>query len=416
MSADPGVATLREEAERRDRWLQERLDTVVPRVMERAGVDAWVVAGREYNEDPVLATMLPATWLSARRRTVLVFTDRGRRRAAVARYAVGEAFPAAWDPEREPDQWAAVAARLVEADPGRIALHRSPTTAVADGLTASEHDALMAALPGPLRERVVPGDTLAVGWLETRTPGEMEHYPEACRIAHRVLREGFEAVRPGETTTADLEWWLRERVRALGLAVWFQPTASVQRRGGPGRGSFSAPPGDEVVLPGDLVHVDFGIVSHGLHTDQQQHAYVLRPGDGGVPAGLLDGMAAANRLQDLLLAEFAVGRTGNEVLAAAREAALAEGIEPSIYSHPIGLHGHGAGPAIGLWDAQDGVPGAGDLPIHADTVWSIELNAAVAVPEWDGQVVRCMLEEEAHFDGERVAWLDGRQVEPWPIG
>ncbi len=405
---------LRAQAERRSAWLAERLDTLVPELMDRHDVDAWILTAREYNEDPVLSTMLPPTWLgTARRRTILAFTDRGRSRVAIARYDVGDAFPGIWDPEAQPDQWACLAAHLDTADPGRVAVNRSPAEAFADGLSAAEHAALMAALPERFAGRLVPAARLAVEWLETRIPAEMGAYRDACQVAHEILATGLsaKAVEPGATTTDDLAWWLREEVRARGLAVWFHPTVSVQRASRGGRRGFSAPPADATIEPGDLVHVDFGIVYAGLHTDQQQHAYVLRPGETSAPPGLRVALAAGNRLQDLLLAEFALGRTGNDVLAATRKAAAAAGIDASVYTHPIGLHGHGAGPTIGLWDSQDGVPGGGDLPLRASTAWSIELATISSVPEWDGRQVRIMLEEEAFFDGDRVDWLDGRQTE-----
>ncbi len=417
-TVDVRIRSQQEQAALRDAWLEDRLCAIVPRLMGEHGVDAWVLAAREYNDDPVLATMLPATWMTARRRTVVAFTDGGRTRTAVSRYAVGGAFPGIWDPEAEPDQWDCLAAHLDRADPERIAINRSAGSAFADGLSAAEHDAVMAALPVRLRRRVVGSDPLAIGWLETRSRGEREAYPEVCRVAHEILAEALSetAVRPGRTTTADLEWWLRDRVAGLGLDVWFHPTASVQRAGGPGRESFAAPPPDVVIEAGDLLHVDFGIVYLGLHTDMQQHAYVLAPGQATPPDGLVAALRAANTLQDLLLAEFAEGRTGNEILAAARTSAITSGIRPRIYTHPIGLHGHGAGPTIGLWDHQDGVPGAGDLAIHRDTAYSIELSASTDIAEWGGAEVAIMLEEEAFFDGETVDWIDGRQTALHLIG
>jgi Xaa-Pro aminopeptidase len=410
----PAVLPMRERAEVQDRWLGERLDTVVPALMRREEIDLWIVAAREYNEDPVIETMLPATWLSARRRTVLVFHDTGSdvERLAVARYDVGP-FPRAWDPEAQPDQWARLAEVVAERDPGRIALNRSETWGLADGLAATEYEGLMAALPERYRERVVSGERLAVGWLETRTPAELAVYPHVVRLAREILHEGLsaEAITPGVTTTDDLAWWYRQRVRDLGLAAWFHPGVSVQRAEAPARsGDFSGRPDADVIQPGDLVWVDFGIEYLGLHTDTQQLAYVLRPGETAPPAGLVAGLAAANRVQDLLTDEFAVGRTGNEVLATALNAARAEGIDATIYTHPIGLHGHGAGPTIGLWDQQGGVPGGGDYPLFPNAAHSIELNAAVPVPEWGGQSVRFMLEEDAVFDGEAVGYLDGRQT------
>lgn len=410
--------SIREQSALRDEWLATRLDTVIPAVMQRAGIDCWVLVAREYNEDPVVATMLPSTWITARRRTILVFTGFGEQRIAIARYAVGSAFTSGWSPDDEPDQWRRLATYLEEINPQRIGINWSGTSSLADGLSASEHASLVAALPRTLRERVEPTDELAVGWLETRIREEMEHYPEACRRAHTILRRALsaEVITPENTTTDDVEWWLREEVAAHGYGTWFHPTVSVQRLDTASSGpNFSVRTRDQVILPGDLVHIDFGIVHLGLHTDQQQHAYVLRPGETEPPAGLRAGLVQANRLQDILMGSFATGKSGNDLLATALERGSAEGIAGTIYSHPIGTHGHGAGPTIGLWDRQAGVPGAGDYLIWPSTAYSIELSIGLEVPEWEGQQVRIMLEEDAFFDGNRVGFMDGRQTEFWLI-
>lgn len=416
---------LRARAAAHDRRLLDRLETLVPPLMERAGLDAWVLVAREYNEDPVVATMLPDTWLrTARRRTMLVFLRSAVsgevRRLAVARYDVGAAFPSAWDPEAQPDQWTRLAELLAEADPARIGIDSSGGFGLADGLAASERAALEAHLTPALRGRLVSAEAAAIGWLETRLPDERALLAEACRRSHAFLRRALsrEVITPGVTTTSDVEWWLRNAVAAEGHGSWFHPTCSVQRRGGTARASFSAKPGETVIEPGDLVHIDFGIVDDGWCTDQQQHAYALLPGETVAPHGLVRAMAAGNRLQELLMAAFATGATGatgNDVLHLALERARSEGIDGLIYTHPIGVHGHGAGPTIGLWDMQGGVPGAGDYPVWPSTAYSIELQARVAVPEWGGQVVQVMLEEDAWFDGERCTFLDGRQETPWLI-
>jgi hypothetical protein len=409
---------LRSEATHHDELLKRRLDEIVPTLMRREGIDCWIVAGREYAEDPVLRTMLPSTWLSARRRTVLIWFDHGSRheRFAVSRYAVADLFASLLPPGTEPGQWGAVAAAIAERDPGKIAIGLSPTFPLADGLTASEHGALVEVL-GPRADRVVSGEALAIGWLETRLPEERATFAEGCAVAHEILRRGLssEAITPGITSTEDLEWWYRQSVHDAGLRSWFHPTVSIQRRSGTAPQSFSTRPTAEVITPGDLVHVDFGIVLKGLCTDQQEHLYVLPPGETAPPEGLTAGMAAGNRMQDLLMAEFISGRTGNEILEASLAAATAESIDALVYTHAIGVHGHAAGPTIGLWDQQGGVPGAGDYSLFPNTAYSIELSVEVAVPEWDNQGVRIMLEQDAWFDGDACTFLDGRQETIWTM-
>ena len=406
----PPIPTLRAQAETRNAILRERLDTLVPRLMREQGIDMWVLVAREYMEDTVVSTMLDATNFHARRRTILVFYDPGEgrpvERLTVSRYGLGGLFQPAWNPAEQPDQWAALSAIIAEREPRRIALNRSSLTAFGDGMTASQYDETIAAIPAQLRDRVVSGETLAVDWLQTRTPREMALYPQIMRTAHAILGEALSnrVITPGTTTTADVQWWLRQRVAGMGLGVWFHPSISVFRKG-----EVGALDGDTVILRGDLIWSDFGIIYMGLATDTQQLAYVLKPGESDAPEGLRAGVTAANAVQDALTGSFRTGLSGNDVLAAARESAIAAGHDPSIYSHPIGFHGHGAGPAIGFWDDQNASDrGAG--PVRVDTAWSIELANTRPVPEWDGQRVPFRLEVNAFFDGGSVRYIDGRQT------
>jgi len=414
----PFLPDLREEASIREAWLEERVQTVLPQLMRREQIDMWVIIAREYNEDPVIKTFLPATWLAARRRTILVMYDRGVDKGieclAVARYDVGKTFKSAWDPEQQPDQWKALAAIISDRNPKTIGVNISEEFALADGLSHSEYLQLKANLPTPFQSKIKPAEGLAIGWLETRTPTERMVYDQLCRIAHDIIREGFSelVIQPGITATDDVVWWFRERIRSLGLTTWFHPTVGVQRADTEEFDhlrSFSKRPDLQVIMPGDLLHCDIGIVYFGLHTDTQQHAYVLKPGETDAPASLKAALAAGNRAQDLLTAEFKTNRTGNEILKATLAAAKAEGLKAAVYTHPVGVHGHAAGTTIGLWDQQGGVPGKGDFPLYSNTAHAIELNISAFIPEWGNKEIRIMLEEDAFFDGEKVTYLDGRQ-------
>lgn len=405
----PPVLSLRERARLEDAWLAERLDTIVPALMREQKIDMWVLIAREYVEDPVVATMLDAESMHARRRTILIFHDPGEgrpvERLTVSRYGLADLFKPAWEPEKEPDQWRQLA-KLIEARrPERIAINSSDLHQLADGLTLSQHAGLVAALPAELRQRLVTADELAIGWLETRTASEMEVYPQIVRLAHAIISEGFSdaVIRPGHTTAKDVVWWFREKVSALGLQAWFQPSVGILRQGREG-----ILEGDEIIQRGDMLWTDFGITYLGLNTDTQHLAYVLKEGEREAPKGLRDGLAAANAVQDAVTEAFRTGRTGNEILAEARAKAIAMGLKPSIYSHPIGYHGHGAGSSIGFWDNQLADP-RGEHKLRPNTAWSIELSAKSAVPEWNDQEVEFRLEEDAFFDGSKVVYLDGRQ-------
>ncbi|MFD2245785.1 M24 family metallopeptidase [Pontibacter ruber] len=416
----PPILPLKERAALEDKLLQERLDNLLPTLMRKQGIDMWLIIAREYNEDPVIKTMLPATWLAARRRTILLFydqgADKGVERLAVARYDIGNLFKGAWDPEKEPDQWKRLAALISERNPKKIGLNFSPHFGHADGLAKNEYDNLVKYLDKPQQKRVVSAEKLAVDWLQIRTDSELELYEQISQIGHNIIAEGFseQVIKPGTTTTDDVMWWFRERVAELKLEAWFHPTVDVQRAN-PGAGdsqrSFAQRPAQEVILSGDLVHVDFGITYLKLNTDVQQLAYVLKPGETDAPDYLKKALATGNRLQDILTTNMTLGRTGNEALKAALAQAKKENIEASIYSHPIGYHGHGAGPAIGMWDMQQGVPGTGDYPLQPNTVFSIELNAKVNLPEWNNKEIRVMLEEEAVLTPTGMRYINGRQKE-----
>lgn len=407
----PAILPMRERAAVIDEILSERIETVVPSIMREQGIDMWVLMAREYFEEPVIATMLDAKSMSARRRTILIFFDPGDgqpiERLTVSRYGLGNLFAAAWDPATQPDQWKAVADIVKDRDPKRIAINTSNFTAFGDGMTLSQYKAMTSALPDEFKKRIVSGETLSLRWLESRTSRELEIYPGIVRLAHAVIGEAFsaEVITPGTTTAEEVEWWYRDRLATLGLEPWFHPSVGIQRKGVNGMID-----GNTVILPGDLLWTDFGITYLRLNTDTQHLAYVLRQGETEAPSGLVAGLKATNRVQDILRASFEAGLSGNEVLAIARARALKEGLAPSIYSHPIGFHGHGAGSSIGMWDNQQDDP-RGTYAIRPNTTWSIELTNYSEVPEWGGQKVDFRSEEDAFFDGTHVRFLDGRQTE-----
>jgi Xaa-Pro aminopeptidase len=338
---------------------------------------------------------------------------KGLETLAVARYDVGEVFKKAWDKELEPDQWKRVREIVEERDPERIGINRSEHWGLADGIVATDYEHLLENLGEEYGSRVVSAEKVAVGWLETRSAKERDLYPHIVRIAHGIFEEAFseQVIHPGITSTEDVIWWLRERVRDLNLLTWFHPSVSIQRADPESFDhlrSFDSRPSEDIIMPGDLLHVDFGITYLRLNTDTQQHFYVLKPGETEVPAYLVDAFDRGNRLQDIFTNNFEEGRTGNEVLAMSRAQAIDEGIKPSIYTHPIGYHGHAAGTTLGMWDSQGGVSGTGDHPLNLNTAYSIELNAASYIEEW-GKEIRIMLEEDAYFDERGVLYLDGRQ-------
>ena len=421
-AAQRPLPPLREQAELRQEWLKLRLERVLPPLMRKHGVAMWLVVCREYNEDPVFRSLVSPTVFAARRRTILVFFDRGPEqgveRLALGGGSNGGLYQVYRDPEAEnrelwgEGQWALLRKLVAERDPKTIALDISATHAFSDGLSAGEREPLEKALGPKFLPRVVRAELLPLEYLYLRLPEMLPAYRAMMDLVHGLIARAFsaEVIKPGQTTNQDVVWWLRQRTDDLGLGTWFQPTVRVQRRGSaiPSNLAEDAP---VVIERGDVLHVDFGISALGLNTDTQHMGYVLREGETDAPAGVRGALAAANRLQDLLLERMRPGRTGNEVLADTLAGMRAEKINGTVYTHPIGDHGHGAGPLIGLWDRQEGVPGRGDVKLLPDTWYAIELGTRTPIPEWGGQELFVGQEEDAVLGADgRVSWVLRRQT------
>ena len=410
---DPAKRVLshREQNEFITPWIKQRFDTVLPGLMTREGIDMWIIPTREYNEDPVFASMSPITYFASRRRTILVFVNPGEGKP-VERYSIGRFdYDRVYTqvPTANDAQYEGLRQLVEEKRPRVIGINESDAWNHADGITANEKRRLLEALGTDYAARIRSAQMLAVGWLEVKTPAELEAYRHVMKVAHLIIHEAFsnQVITPGKTTSQDVVWWMRQRVAELGLGSWFQPSITIFRQADTAvtlRGG--------TILPGDMLHTDFGIVYLGFSTDTQHNAYVLKPGEIDAPAGLKAGLKAANRLQELTCQHAKPGRTGNQALVAALAQAKQEGLTPSIYCHAIGYHGHAAGPPIGMADNQEGIKVRGDYTFRPHTWESIELNATHSVPEWGGQAVRFALEEDAVLqENGEWEWIDGRQTE-----
>ncbi len=422
---DRPFGTLREQADLQQSWLARRLESQLPALMRQYGVDMWVIPMREYNEDPTFLAMVSPTTFAARRRTIYLFFDRGPElgveRIALGGSSQGGLYQAVRTTTRVDagvagpmaelwgdQQWEVLKQVIAARNPRVIAINMSRTWAFADGLSSGEYDGMREALGPQWSARLRPAEGLAVDFLAWRLPEEEASYRQLQDLVWSLIEEMYSSrvIDPGTTRTSDLVWWWRQRVNDLGLGTWFQPSIDVQRRGVSGESLGD----DPIILRGDVLHCDVGITALRLNTDTQHMAYVLRVGETEPPPGLQQAMRNANRLQDLLFEETRPGRTGNEILGTTRSRMHSEGLNGTLYSHPIGLNGHGAGPLIGLWDYQEGVPGRGDHPVIAGMWYSSELQVTSPVAEWGGQPVRIAQEEDFIVGADGTPrWVKGRQ-------
>jgi Xaa-Pro aminopeptidase len=419
----PTLPPLREQARIQQEWLRLRLERNLPLLMRKHGAQMWIVACREYAEDPAFFSLVSATVFAARRTTIYVFYDRGANQPLERLALGGDSNGGLYTVYRDPDssnreiygetQWQLLRKLVDQRHPSSIAIDISPVHAFSDGLTVGMRDKLLAALGADYKDKIIPAENLALEYQELRVPEMLPTYRQMMEIVHSLISRAFsnEVITPGKTTNEDVVWWLRQKVNDAGLGTWFQPSVTVQRKGLTATTRLNPREGD-VIERGDVLHTDFGITAMRLNTDTQHMGYVLRPGETTVPAGIQKAMRNTDRLQDLLLERMHPGRTGNEVLGDVLHAMREAKIDGSVYTHPIGDHGHAAGPLIGLWDLQQGVPGRGDVPLVAGSWFSIELQASTPVPEWDSQKLSVALEEDAVLDEQgRMSWVLKRQTE-----
>lgn len=422
LAASPApLPDLREQAKLQQSWLKDRLERHLPEVMRRYGVDMWVISNREYNEDPVFASLVSPMMFAARRRTIYVFFDRGLDKG-VERLALGGGSQGGlYEVYRDPDsgielygdsQWVLLRKLIDQRKPKRIAINISHTHAFSDGLSAGEREQLEEAIGPANRAKLVRAEGLALDFVALRVPEMTPTYQQLMEHVHSILARAFsnEVIQPGKTTDQDVIWWLRQANLKQGFGTWFQPSLRVQRKDGQSLQILQQELAPIVIERGDVLWVDYGLTAMRLATDTQHMGYVLREGETKPPAGIVAALENSKRMQDIVMARMVPGKTGNEVLAEALKEIRSLGIKGTVYSHPIGDHGHGAGPLIGLWDRQQGVPGRGDVKLMPNTWFSIELSSRTPVPEWGGQELFVGMEEDAMVgpDGT-VRWVLRRQ-------
>jgi Xaa-Pro aminopeptidase len=407
----------RERARVMNEILEWRLENIVPMLMSREGIDMWIIICREYNEDPVYMSMVPEPSMAARRTSILIFQDKGEKgvkRLTGSFYGMGKWYKSIYT-DKTKDQFQNLADFIKKENPKKIGINESETWAFGDGLTASFKAKLVKSLGPEYSKRLVSAENLCLGWLETRSPMELSIYRHICGIAHDIIAEFFsnKVIVPDITTTQDVVWWIRQKYTEIGVGCWFQPSVSIQRSK---KEAAKYPDKNTLIRRGDLLHCDIGIVYLGLCTDTQQNAYVCKIGETDAPEGLNEALRRGNRLQDIVMAEHKVGRTGNAVLKSSLEKAKAEGLTPAVYCHPLGIHGHAAGFVVGLWNRQDGVPVRGEYPLYYNTCYAIEMNNVYEVPEWDNMAVRIGLEEGGVFtEKDGCKFIDGRQTKYYLI-
>ncbi len=391
----------RTQVEVMQRWIEWRIDNVLPRLMEEQDVDVWILLR---HREPAYLSLVEANaeGMVLRRPRVLLMRLAG-------------------------DQIERIELSELEELKTTLKALKPTTLAVSEG----DRESVEEFIPKSLRSRLQNSELLEVGFLQEQAPAAISVFEHVARVANEIYVEAFSniAITPDVTTSDDLNWWMRDRYKALGLETYDHPTITVQRAesdraiyGDPdGAFQIAGPPrnGFDVVLRrGDLVFADTGIKYFGLNTDAQQCVYLLRSGETEMPKGLQQAFANARRLQDLVMEEIRPSRSGAEVFDAAMTRADDEGLRADVYSHPLPLYlnryelnggfiyleRYGAGPEIARGDEPEL-----DLPIGRNTVYALELDVLYSVPEWGGQDVRMLMETNIAVTDTDARFIGGRQ-------
>ena len=387
----------------REGWLAKRHAMLLP-MMRRHGVGMWIVVTEEFHDDPLAQYVAPPLPYVGNR-DVFVFVDAGA--AGLEKFAITGYKEESLERffELRPGRGAAADTLRAIADryrPPTIAVGAGGDRGVTRSLTHDSRQWLVGVLGPALSSRLISAAPLIEEYLDTRIPDELEHYRTAVRLTESLARRALsnEVIAPGRTRVGDVRRWLYDALWANGVGTWFQPDLRVQRRGmanetfGPG---FIAPTREALVIQrGDVVHVDFGLTYMGFDTDWQRMAYVLADGETDAPAGLRQALRNTNLLQDALVSAARPGRSTAEVYRTTMAQMERRGIQARIYSHSIGNQGHGIGPAVDF-RAADTTSKQLARRLRPDSYMSVELNASTPVPEWQGQEVVVMMEDDAHL-------------------
>jgi hypothetical protein len=400
---------------------KEKMDLYLRDAMRRQSIDMWIILSREFNPDPLLdlfGGLGISGWYG--HRNAYIFRDPGGEEPLEKiifgthqsghMHAFFDRIVTYGKEGLEPH----LRTYVRKADPENIAINRSRTVAMADGLTAELEDYLIEAIGNELSLRLVSSEALVFDYVGTRTPAELEIEKEASWRTWNILRRAFsnEVITPEETRLMEVWGWIVDEWKSQHLDFNFPPSLTIYRRGEEeGLGDHLNP----VIMPGDLIHVDFGVKLMGLVTDQQHLAYVLHSDEIDAPTGLREAFAKSARVAEIYLEELQPGRAGFEVKAIVERRAKQEGLDALIYGHTQGNWVHGAGArTVFNWPERYGIFAI--KPVGTREFWSIEFRITTPIPEWDGQVVPLPREEDAWIDQQgKITYLTGPQKELWLI-
>jgi Xaa-Pro aminopeptidase len=397
--------------ERMNQIREEKFDLVLPEVMRENGVDMWITVNREGYEDP-LTEDFGRGYVGDY--GYYIFTDRGGDRIERAILGVGTALVednGAYDIIGDSEELR----EFVEArNPRTIALNYARNIGAADGLSYTSYQKLSEELGPEFAKRFVSAEKLTSDFRSRRVAAEIAAFAWAGELSRNIAERAFsnEIITPGETTLADVAWWMREQQFELNLDTSFgMPSVYIT-----GPDGFVALSNDHVIQRGDFLAIDWGVGYLNFYTDIKRHAYVLKEGETQLPASYQKAFDNGRAVRGILKKNIKAGKTAgetydllNELIDEAGFTIMEEFNEPTddpeiidviIGCHSVGNLGHGIGPSIAWFN-----PERMTYMIQPTNLFSIELFAYTAIPEWNGKKLRIPLEDNAIVTDRGVEWL-----------
>ncbi len=397
--------------ERMNQIRQEKFDLVLPEVMRENKVDMWITVSREGHDDPLTEDFGKGYVGSY---GYYIFTDRGEERIERAVLGIGTALVednGAYDIMTESFD---LREFVEERDPQSIALNYAEHIGAADGLSHTSYQKLVSDLGKKYADRFVSAEKLTSDFRSRRVASEIAAFAWAGEMSRNIAERAFsnEVITPGKTTLADVAWWMREQQFDNNLGTSFgMPSVYIT-----GPDGFVALSNDHVIQRGDFLTIDWGVGYLNFYTDMKRHAYVLKEGETHLPDSIQKAFDNGLAVRNILKNHIKAGRTAGETYAILNRKINAAGFkimetfnsptdDPDIVDVIIGCHsvgnlGHGTGPSIAWFN-----PERMTYMIQPTNLFSIELFAYTAIPEWGGKKLRIPLEDDAIVTERGVEWL-----------
>ena len=389
---------------------KEKFDHILPEAMRENGIDMWIVAQKEGNDDPLAPLLGPGYTGTV---GYFVFTDRGGdhiERAALGITDHHRAVCGAYDISDDgPDLLKFVTAR----NPKRIGINTSAEMGLADGLTHSIHEQLVKTLGPQFASRLVSAEKMVSDFSSRRTASEIVAFGEAGEMGRQIAERALsnEVITPGVTTLADVAWWIEQQQYERHLGSSFNvPSVYIT-----GPNGIEATSSDRIIQRGDLIMLDFGVGYLSMWTDQKRIAYVLKPGETTLPASYQRAFDNAVRVRDVIHRTARPGKTAQVMMDSLNAAIVKSGflqmrgfnqtraddsVEFIIGCHSVGDWGHGIGPSMAFFN-----PGRLTYEMRPSNLFSIELFAYTPIPEWGGKKLRIPLEDDGTVTTRGVEWV-----------